>query len=80
MTSSMSRLIHKKWPPLEDIEARDLKFCMGPCITYTHAVKKMQNQSENIFKNWITLVDIVVFYLYFPTPRVLANKYSQLCS
>ena len=39
MTSSMSRLIHKKWPPLEDIEARDLKFCMGPCITNTHFEK-----------------------------------------
>ena len=26
----MSRLIPKKWRPLEDIEAKDLKFCIGP--------------------------------------------------
>ena len=40
MTFSKSRLIHKKWLPLEDIEARDLKFCMGPYFTHTHAVQK----------------------------------------
>ena len=40
MISSLSRLIHKKWPPLKDIDARDLKFSLGPCITYTHAVQK----------------------------------------
>ena len=36
----MSRLIHKKWLPLEDIEARDLKFCMGPYFTHTLVVQK----------------------------------------
>ena len=40
MTFSMSRLIHKKWWPCEVLEARDLKFCMGPYFTYTHAVQK----------------------------------------
>ena len=37
----MSRLIQKKLLPLKDIEARDLKFCMVPYITYTHAVKNV---------------------------------------
>ena len=32
--------IYKKWLHLEDIEARALKFCMGPCMTNTHARKK----------------------------------------
>ena len=40
MSFSMSRLIHKKWLPLEDIEASNLKFCMGPYFTHTHAVQK----------------------------------------
>ena len=36
----MSRFIQWQWLPLEDIEARDLKFCMGPYFTHTHAVQK----------------------------------------
>ena len=26
--------------PLEDIEARDLKFCIGPYFTHIHALQK----------------------------------------
>ena len=34
---------HKNWWPCEDIEARDLKFCMQPCFIITHAGKKYEN-------------------------------------
>ena len=43
----MSRLIHKKVLPLKDIEARDLKFFMGPYFTYTHAVQKERLNLRN---------------------------------
>ena len=46
----MSRLIHKKWLPLEDIEARDLKFCMGPYFTHTHAVQKERLNLRTFWK------------------------------
>ena len=45
----MSRLIHKKWLPLKDIEARDLKFYMGPYFTQTHAVQK---ERHNLRPSW----------------------------
>ena len=32
--------IYKKWLPRESIEARVLKFCVGLCMTNTHARKK----------------------------------------
>ena len=39
-TPGWSGSIYKKWSHLEDIEARALKFCMGPWMTNTHARKK----------------------------------------
>ena len=62
MTFSLSRLIHKKWLPLEDIEARDLKFCMGPYFTHYTCCTKIEAQSENFLKNWYSLIDIYSFY------------------
>ena len=47
----MSRLIHKKWWPCEVLEARDLKFCMGPYFTYTHAVQKYRLDLKTFWKN-----------------------------
>ena len=44
----MSRLIYKKWLPLEDIEARDLKFGMGPYFTYTHAVRILKDNKKEL--------------------------------
>ena len=46
MTFSISRLIHRKWRPLEDIEARDT------CCT------KREAQSENFLKHWYSLMGI----------------------
>ena len=45
MTFSKSGLIHRKWLPLEDIEARDLE-------------TKREAQSENFLKNWPSLIVI----------------------
>ena len=52
----MSRVIHKKWRPLKDIEARDLKFFMGPCITYTHTVQKWRLNLRTFGITW-TIMD-----------------------
>ena len=52
----MSRLIHKKWRPLEDIEARELKFYMGPCNTYTHAVQKERLNLRTFWKIQVEMV------------------------
>ena len=41
--SSLLDFNSKKWWPWEDIEAGDLKFCMGPSFTNTHAVQKVEH-------------------------------------
>ena len=41
-------LVHKKWLPLEDIEARDLKFGMGPYFTYTNAVRILKDNKKEL--------------------------------
>ena len=46
----MSRLIHKKWLPLEGIEVRYLKFCMGPYFPHTHAVQKERLNLRTFWK------------------------------
>ena len=46
----MSRLIDKKWLPLEDIEARDLKFCMGSYLTHYHFT--VQKERLNLRTFW----------------------------
>ena len=43
--------LHKNWLPLEEIEARDLKFCMGPYFTYIHAVQKSRLDLRTFWKN-----------------------------
>ena len=62
----MSRLIHKKWPPLEDIEARDLKFCVGPCITSAHVVQKDRLNLRTFRKigpvQWSEIITLIVVY------------------
>ena len=55
----MSRLIHKKWWPCEVIEARDLKFCMGPYFIYTHAVQKGRLDLRTFKKKWYSLIHIL---------------------
>ena len=53
----MAKLIHKKCPTLEDIEARDLKFSIGPYNTYTHAVQKLVQPNVYVFmKSFIICV------------------------
>ena len=59
----MSRLIQKKLLPLKDIEARDLKFCMVPYITYTHAVKNVGSIWEYFEKLGQPNVPTVLFGL-----------------
>ena len=46
----MSTLIYKKWLPLEDIEARDLKFCMEPYFTHKHAAQKERLNPRTFWK------------------------------
>ena len=54
-----SRSIYKKWWPCKVIEARGLKFCMGPCILYgqytCHIKIEAQSEKKNYFLD--TLVE-----------------------
>ena len=50
MTFLTSGAINKKWWPLEVIEARGLKFCIGPYMANTHAIWKYRlNQKKKYF-------------------------------
>ena len=55
MTFSMSRLIHKKWLPLEDIEARP-EILHGTLFHPYTCCTKREVQSEKILKNWYSLI------------------------
>ena len=56
MTFLTSGAINKKWWPLEVIEARGLKFCIGPYMANTHAIWKYRlNQKKKIFFGHPTL-------------------------
>ena len=54
--------IYKKWLPWESIEARVLKFCVGLCMTNTHARKKERlNPRTKIYFDTLQFTCIMIF-------------------
>ena len=58
----MLKSIYKKWWPLEDIEARDLKFWIEPFTTHTVLKTGLIWEQKNILVcPWM---DIMLFFLF----------------
>ena len=52
------RSVYKKWWPRKDIEARDTKFFIWPCLTYTHFFSTAYWR-----KNWFFLYQWTIMFV-----------------
>ena len=72
--------IYKKWLPWESIEARVLKFCVGLCMTNTHARKKerLNTRTKIYFRpSYLTPPQVGYFTLFFQGEPHLLNFYQK---